>query len=221
MMKPVPLADVNKACAGAPFLAPGEDGNLASALARQDGRVLRREYEPLGMLETVQFDTEGLAADSDYWQRLKSERSVISDPRLVAMFDWYKTGPLLGFSADQKELLVVSPMPPPPKIPDPDWEPTLIYDPKGQASLKQEEKPLIEQKLARIATGRVQINRRKWMVFQPIHQLLLIDVRRRGFITVHFVADSFGRHCCLLYSLHRQRGHFLCGQVQVENHFAS
>ena len=187
-------------------------------LKRQRDRVRRREFEPLGLLELVQLEPSGIA-NTEFWKRMKSKRGSISsvtDHRMTAGLDWYKTGPLVGLSG--QELLVCAPMPPPPRIPDPGWGgPKPIYDARG--IVVRQRVPSIAQDLRNFCSGEFHAEGHRWLVFQPVHQILLIDHRRRGFLHVNTKADGHGRHTCLLYNQRLQEGHFLFGHLEVETYF--
>lgn len=186
------------------FVSPLET-NLAAAIARRRARVAAGEFTPLGALERLQIEASGIG--------VLEGNSLAQDKKVSASLDWYKTGPLLGLSRDEREILVCGPMLPPPPLPDPKWEQPAIYD--GRGFLVRKKAPLLPQELSERACGQLQAGRRQWLIFQPIHQMLVIAAGKKGWLHLNWQADAAGRHCCLIYHPPSCEAHILCGRFEI------
>lgn len=202
---------------GAPFVRPQFDSSIEGALQRQAGRIRRREYLPLGRLEKLYIEASGV-------YRVDSASSLVGNPTRSASLDWYNQGPLVAQSEDGREILIPSPLAAPPRIPDPSWTRPLIYEAVGKnpdgspvVGLAPCETPMIEQKLEELSAGVFQTPTRQFLVFQPVHQLLIVRPGK-GWMHVNFTADAQGRHACLVWDRARQSGHFLFGSPEIRTY---
>ena len=204
------------------------DVDIHALLEYRAGQARRREWKPLGILEKVMLEASGIYDVSD-------ANPLSHNLHQSANFDYYKTGPLVGITADGQDLLIVTPMAHPPDLPDPSWRPS--YPPKEfiNGIPVPEVPPRIPQRLRDRAAGILpaESNARGWkrllpwqrpaesesdfwFVCQPVHQVLLLLSDRTGLGMVECSADIRGRHTALLYNPHRQEGHLIFGAKTLE-----
>lgn len=186
--------------------------DIESLIEMQRASVRRREYTPLGTLEKIMFEASK--------EIPLGGNSLAKNPHQSCSLDWYGKGPLLAFS-NQGELLIVGLLPKPPAIPQPGWLPPPDWavgarKVGGQWPLPPKP-PKVEQLLRDRASGILPgKNGDKWLVFQPVHQILLVLQDRSGWGDVKCHADPSGRHVALLYNPKTQEGHFLFGVLKVD-----
>lgn len=224
---------------------PKFDQNIGGRIERQRQIVRDGQYTPIGQLERIQIEGSGIPLkvvqmDTETSQARQIDNPLTRSKTLSASLDWMKYGPLVGVSTDGKELVVVPPVLHPPPIPDPDWEHPPLHDKDGKylkGIIKEGDAhiPRIEQTLAFRAWGSCTIGIDKWMVFQPIHQMMLLgrssngpaaELWRRGqgavggptgFLIADWYPDALGYSCMLLFSVERRQAHILGGVWQFRN----
>lgn len=202
------------------------DPNVYALIDYRRGQVRRREYRPLGMLEKVMLEKSAVADVG-----VANPLTHGGGPALS--IDYYKTGPLVGITADEQDVLICARMPHPPDLPDPNWRPAYPPTQFKDGIPVPETPPKIEQRLRDRASGvlpaepprsRVWLFGRKpdsetsdfWFVFQPVHQVLLILADRTGLAMIECASDANGRHTALLYNPAREEGHLIFGTRRLE-----
>lgn len=186
--------------------------NVGSLISLHRGQIRRREWSQLlGRLEQVLIEPSGVS-------RLADNPLTLTKKQTAAL-DWYGQGPLTALS-HQGELLVCDAMLKPPRIPDPGWLPPADWavTQPGQPMPKPPKAPTIEQRLRDRAAGVVEIEKKEWLVFQPIHQVLLLSYGGKGFTTVNCRPDLSGRHTILLYQPRTKEAFFLFGRLTVDSY---
>lgn len=178
--------------------------------------VRDRQFQSLGRLEKVQILADSIA--------VLDGNPLVNAKRSSASVDWYHTGPQVALSNDGRELLICSPIMKPPRIPDPQWTPSVIYE-------ENLNPPMIDQLLLWVMSGVTDAQlstalRSQFTVIQGIHQVSVIG--DGGFILVDLKPDTQGRHTCMLINEQTGEGHFLYGVPDVsksgrppENPFAA
>ncbi len=189
------------------------DLELSNRLARQMQRVQRHEYLALGRLEKVHVEAAGIAHVAG--------NPLVSNPKRSAGMDWYNTGPGIGWTVDN-ELVIVGALEPPPPIPDPNHNPTPKYTQptatQGAFLIEESVRPrLMIQDMAHYADCVVNFAGSEWLVFQPVHSILLLSAKG-GFTAITTKPDPQGRSCCLIYEPRSKRAHFLYGAYAIMDH---
>jgi hypothetical protein len=138
--------------------------DIAGRIEVQRGRIKRMDYTVIGKLCTI-------ALDSDR-EGFVPEAEVAFLGRRISFTGNSPGGksPLhpVALSLDQQEILLPSGLPLAlPKIPRPGWQ--------GRLTIK-EETPWVEQLYEERASGRTMILNREWLVFQPVHKILMLSV---------------------------------------------
>lgn len=173
------------------------------------GQIRRKEYRPLGRLLKLFFERNDL------------ERAIDSTPaeqrallQMVSL-DWLNSGPLVGVSNDSQDLLVCTAALHPPSLPDPNWTPAATAVTYKDGLPIFQEPPRVEQCL-RDRTNCITRGRdgEKWIVIQPVTQLLLNVPGGLG--QVKFRADFTGRHCTFLFDPRREEAHILFGRWDID-----
>jgi len=189
------------------------DLELSARLTRQNQQIMRHEYQPLGRLEQVHVEAAGIAH--------LAGNPLLRNPKRHTGMDWYKTGPGIGWSASN-ELLIVGAFAPPPPIPDPNHQPEPKYTQptttEGPRLIWDSVKPrMMVQNMADYADCVVRFASGEWLVFQPVHSVLLLSAKG-GFTIITTKADAAGRSCCLIYDPRSKRAHFLYGAYEIVDH---
>lgn len=176
----------------------------------QRGQIRRREYRPLGKLEKIMLGDGAVphADENSELARLKRH--------LAVSLDWMNTGPQIGLSRDEQDILVTTGMLHPPDLPDPEWK-----QPPGPASIENgipipHLPPRIPQRLRDRMYAKTEIDGRVWLVFQPVTQILFIRHDRKGLGIVNYSADFTGRHGALVYCPELEEGHLVFGRHLIE-----
>jgi len=189
---------------------------LEDQLKLQRERVQRGEFTPLGRLVKVILEP---ARDAPLPPREQTRVVGVS-------MDWQRLGPTLGLSLDQQDLLIISPVPPLPRIPDvtwkappfpqvrdPNWKSTgpapLIVDP----SYKAPDAPLIEQRYENFTNARVKNS--TFLVFSPVAQILFRMLSAPAFRMIKSSAGFDGTQLTLLIDPTTGQGHFTGGRFII------
>jgi hypothetical protein len=166
--------------------------SIEDRLKIQRERVQRAEFLPLGKLITVVLEP---ARDANLPPR---DQTKVWGVRL----DWMGMGPMLGLSLDQQDLLITTPVPPLPKIVDPQWKPTDSVEP-----------PYISQPLEERASGRLRGT--NFVVLQPVAQILYRMAGNPAFRMISGQAGADGTHLALLIDPSSGQGHFYGGRFII------
>jgi len=166
--------------------------SIEDRLKIQRERVQRGEFLALGKLITIVLEP---ARDANLPPR---DQTKVWGVRL----DWMGMGPMLGLSLDQQDLLISTPVPPLPKIVDPQWMPGDSVEP-----------PLIEQRFEDRASGR--LRNTTFMVFQPVAQILYRMAGNPAFRMIRGQDGPDGTHFALLIDAFSGQGHFYGGRFII------
>jgi hypothetical protein len=180
---------------------PAFDPEISQRMLRQQAIERTGQYEIIGKLERIQIGADGIPLDvvmSTPEGMRKMPNPILNQKLRTASLDWLNTGPGIGLSADQKEMIVLPPVLAPPPIPDPAWQAPPLHDANGVAwqdhrdgngELTPEAKlhlaaayepQRVDQTLPFFAWGGCTIGAETWMVFHPIHQMLFLGVAGDG-----------------------------------------
>lgn len=197
-----------------PMIAPAiamPSLDLEALISFRRDCVRDRKFAPLGLLEKVMLEKSAVAVTTGNPLAQRKDMS--------ASIQFMKQGPLLGLSPDGQDILVCTPMKPPPNLPDPSWVPKPIYYKQGtRAGFLKPQKPrmikqLLEHRATCVLKGK---DGTEWIVFQPVHQLLILRQDRTGMDIVQCGADRTGKHTALLYNPETLEAHFLFGMLRID-----
>ena len=166
---------------------------LEDQLKLQRERVQRGEFTPLGRLVKVILEP---ARDAPLPPREQTRVVGVS-------MDWQRLGPTLGLSLDQRDLLIISPVPPLPRIPDVTWKPAKAGD----------DAPLIEQRYENFTNARVKNS--TFLVFSPVAQILFRMLSAPAFRMIKGSAGFDGTQLTLLIDPTTGEGHFYGGRFII------
>lgn len=166
--------------------------SIEDRLKVQRERVQRGEFLPLGKLIAVVLEP---ARDANLPPRPETKVWGVR-------MDWMGQGPMLGLSLDQQDLLITTPVPPLPKIADPQWKP-------GDSA----EIPMIEQRFEDRASGR--LRNTSLMVFQPVPQILYRMAGSPAFRIIRGEGGPDGSQFAMLIDAQSGQGHFFGGRFII------
>jgi hypothetical protein len=156
------------------------------------GQVRRKEFSPLGKLERIQFEKSSVA---------ELRANPLTAKKQTVHLDWYNKGPMIALTPDHQDLLFCAPAEHPPALPDPTFVPKQLVDSHGSLLpdwKKRMNRPTIEQRLRDRASGILRL-KEEWLVFQPVHQILLIvPGSGGGWVSIDCKHDDSGRHTTLI-----------------------
>ena len=169
--------------------------SVEDRLTVQRDCVRQGKYMPLGRLVCVV---------------LEAARDANTPPRDITKvygvrMDWLSTGPLIGVSLDFHDLLIATPLPPLPKIPNPAWVPS------GNGGAKT---PYIEQRWEDFASGRLRGT--NFLLFQPVAQILYRPANIPAFRIIKAETDlADGTKLALLVDPVNGQAHFYGGRFSI------
>ena len=166
--------------------------------------VRDRNFTSLGRLEKIQILADSIA--------VMDGNPLVNAKRSSASVDWYSTGPQIALSPDGRELLICSPMPKPPRIPEPQHKPSLVFE-------ENLNPPMIDQLLLWVMSGVTDAAlstalRGRFSVINGVHQISVIG--EGGFTLVDLKPDLQGRHACMLINEQNGEAHLLYGVPDVQ-----
>lgn len=178
----------------------------------QRRQIRRREFRPLGKLEKIMLGENAVP-------RPEPDNPLVRRGFPVAIsLDWRNKGPLIGLSQDEQDVLIVGQMIHPPDYPDPHWK---QGPPKKFVNgFPVPETPrMVPQRLRdRCYGSTLDKDRKVWLIFQPITQILFLLQERTGMGIIRCEADYSGRHATLLYNRKLQEGHLLFGSKEFNRY---
>lgn len=212
--------------------------DLSLRIQRQDQLVRDGQYMPIGRLERIQIEPSGIPQTLTTSEGRTVPNPLVNDKARTASLDWMNSGPLLGVSANQQDLLIVPPLGFPPPIPDPHWQHPKMHDAQGNyipGIIKPDDAhvPKVPQVLAEFSWGVCTLGVERFLVFQPIFQMLILSqsadmtafnawrggvqqTDNSGMMIADWKADLAGKHCMLLWNVQTGVAHFLGGSFQLK-----
>lgn len=219
------------------------DLELAGLLQRQNDQIRQQAYTALGVLSKVHVETAGVAvpvankfrsAGLEWYGKQGLCPQCLNQPAKVASClacrrSGHIEAPGVAFGA-AGDLLIVGALPHPPAIPDPTYQPTPRYtEPEKNAAGQVVRGPelveasvaprMVAQNPADFADCVVNLGGAPWLVFQPVHGILIHSLRG-GFCVVDCKPDPQGRHTVLLWDPRTLRAHLLYGRYEIQDHTA-
>ena len=182
---------------------------LAGRIDMQRARIRRMDYTVIGKIATLVLD-----ADRD------ANLPMNEVPYLGRRISFTGNSPggrsvlyPVGLSLDQQELLLPNGLPKVlPSIPRPDWQGRLTIE---------EKTPWVLQLYEDRASGRTNVLDTEWMVFRPVHQLLMVSVgyfKGINWPKILFRSDFNGDHAVLLFQPLTGEAHIIGGRFEPNTH---
>jgi hypothetical protein len=185
---------------------------LADRLKIQRQRSRAGDFIVLGTMMTIVFEAS---------KGVRGPAAAVTN-RMGLNLDWMSHGPRIALSTDHYDLLLPDPLPPLPKMRDPNWIPTPRYAPedspqRGTGLPPIMDGPMVEQSFFERANGRINdADGRLFLVFCPVAQIALMPRSQACF---HIIAASFDpadrTDMALLINPDSKRAYFVGGRFTL------
>lgn len=182
---------------------------LAGRIEMQRGRIRRMDYVVIGKIATLVLDADKDAALPLHEVPFLGRRISFTGNSPGGRSVLYP----VALSLDHQEILFPNGLPKAlPKIPRPDWP--------GRVTL-EEKTPWVEQFYEERASGRTTVLDTDWLVFRPVHQILMASVgyfKGINWPKILFRADFNGDHAVLMFQPQTGEAHIIGGRFESNTH---